>query len=51
VVKIGLAYLSVQEEYIHCGENVKGKAIPIQGWTGPEDSRMLRLPDFKTLGT
>jgi len=29
----------------------KGKAIPLQAWTGPEDSRRLRLPDFKTTGT
>ena len=29
----------------------KGKAIPLQAWTGPEGSRMLRLPDFKTVGT
>jgi len=27
----------------------KGKAIPVQAWTGPEGSRMLRLPDFKTV--
>jgi len=26
----------------------KGKAIPLQAWTGPEGSRRLRLPDFKT---
>ena len=25
--------------------------IPLQAWTGPEGSRMLRLPDFKTIGT
>jgi hypothetical protein len=30
---------------------VKGKAIPLQAWTGPEGSRGLRLPDFKTVGT
>jgi len=24
------------------------KAIPLQAWIGPEGSRMLRLPDFKT---
>ena len=30
---------------------VKGKAIPLQAWTGPEGSRSLRLPDFKTIGT
>jgi len=29
----------------------KGKAIPLQAWTGPEDSRRLRFPDFKTIGT
>jgi hypothetical protein len=32
---------------------VKGKCktIPLQAWTGPESSRRLRLPDFKTIGT
>ena len=25
---------------------VKGKAVPLQAWTGPEGSRKLRLPDF-----
>jgi len=29
----------------------KGKVIPLQDWTGPEGSRGLRLPDFKTIGT
>jgi hypothetical protein len=29
----------------------KGKAIPLHAWTGPEGSRRLRLPDFKTFGT
>ena len=29
----------------------KGKAIPLQAWTGPEGSRRLRLPEFKTIGT
>ena len=28
-----------------------GTAIPLQAWTGPESSRRLRLPDFKTVGT
>jgi len=28
----------------------KGKAIPVQAWTGPEGSRRLRLPDFKRVG-
>ena len=30
---------------------VKGKANPLQAWTGPEGSRRLRFPDFKTIGT
>jgi len=30
---------------------LKGKAIPLQAWTGPEVSRRLKLPDFKTFGT
>jgi len=29
----------------------KGKVIPLQAWTGPEGSRRLRFPDFKTVGT
>ena len=27
---------------------VKGKSVPIQAWSGPEDSRKLRFPDFMT---
>jgi len=26
----------------------KGKAVPLQAWTSPEDSRKLRFPDFMT---
>jgi len=29
---------------------VRGTAIPLQAWTGPERSRKLRLPDFMTVG-
>jgi hypothetical protein len=32
-------------------EYIKSKAIPLQALTGPEGSRRLRLPDFKTIGT
>jgi len=35
----------------YCSVKGKGKAIPLQVWTDPEDSRRLRLPDFKTIGT
>jgi len=27
---------------------VKGKAVRLQAWSGPEGSRKLRLPDFMT---
>ena len=26
----------------------KGKAVPLQAWSGPEGSRKLRFPDFIT---
>jgi hypothetical protein len=29
----------------------RGKANPLQAWTGPEGSRGLRLPDLTTVGT
>jgi len=29
-------------------ENSKGKAVPLQAWSGPEGSRKLRFPDFIT---
>jgi len=29
----------------------EGTAIPLHAWTGPEGTRRLRLPDFKTIGT
>jgi len=28
----------------------KGKAIPLQAWTGPDCSRRLWIPDFKIIG-
>ena len=28
--------------------HIKGKAVPLQAWSGPEGSRKLRLPDFVT---
>jgi len=39
------------EKYRSLSSSKKGKAIPLQAWTGPEGSRRLRLPDFKTIGT
>jgi hypothetical protein len=28
--------------------SIKGKAVPLQAWSGPEGSRKLRFPDFVT---
>ena len=27
---------------------IKGKAVPLQAWSGPEVSRKLKFPDFMT---
>jgi hypothetical protein len=27
---------------------IKGKAVPLQAWSGPEGSRKLRFPDYMT---
>jgi len=37
--------------YMSIDLQIRGKAIPLQAWTGPEGSRRLRLPDFKIVGT
>jgi hypothetical protein len=37
------------ERYAICPQTVKSN--PITGLEGPEGSRRLRLPDFKTIGT
>jgi len=43
--------MQIKKKYFsHFGKG-KGKAIPLQAWTGPEGSRRLRLPSFKTIGT
>ena len=28
---------------------IKGKAVPLQAWSGPEGSRKLRFPDIMTM--
>jgi hypothetical protein len=43
---------SMNFQYIWVPTNTtKCKAIPLEVWTGPECSRRLRLPDFKTIST
>jgi hypothetical protein len=44
-------YKSLLKTYGYDIIKVKGKAIPLQAWTGPEGSRRMRLLDFKTIGT
>jgi len=58
-----LQVLQDEMQFTHClismvsypelmkGYKGKGKAIPLQAWTGPQGSRRLRLPDFKTVST
>ena len=31
------------------GIQCKGKAVPLQAWSGPEGSRKLRFPDYVTM--
>jgi len=57
--KLGIVMKAKHLVYIVCGSQKpsltlldKGKkAIPLQAWTGPEGSKRLRFPDFKTIGT
>ena len=36
------------EGHISAQSKRKGKAVPLQAWSGPEGSRKLRFPDFMT---
>jgi hypothetical protein len=47
----GLITLEIEAESSYESSVCKVKAIPLQGWAGPEGSRRLRLPDLKTVGT
>jgi hypothetical protein len=43
---------SVAVRSVHIGAQeadfCKGKAVPLQAWSGPNGSRKLRFPDFMT---
>ena len=47
--------LSLRNDSINIRHNLpiflilKGKAAPLQAWSGPEGSRKLRFPDFMTM--
>jgi hypothetical protein len=45
-LNVKLGYQKVKHNF-----KQKGKAIPLEAWTGPEGSRRLGRPDFKTFGT
>jgi hypothetical protein len=51
IAQDGSQYKKVKEYSLLQNRKGKGKAIPLQALTGPEVSRRLRLPDFKTIGT
>ena len=41
-------YLKCNSLHVSKGKG-KGKAVPLQAWSGPEGSRKLRFPDFMTM--
>jgi len=41
-------YLRLHTELVGVISVMKGKAVPLQAWSGPEGSRKLRLTDFMT---
>jgi len=44
VLQRGISQLLLIRSFYH-----KGKAVPLQAWSGPEGSRKLRFPDFTTI--
>ena len=53
IPQLSLAIIQARSKYCSCSpsKHTKGRAIPVQAWTGPAGSRRLRLPDFKTIVT
>ena len=47
---INIVFLIQLQGKCKCKGKGKGKANPLQARTGPEGSRRVRLPDFKTIG-
>ena len=35
----------IYDRHAYCLD-IKGKAVPLQAWTGPEGSRKFRFPDY-----
>jgi len=43
-----LAVVIVTHNVLVLLTRIKGKAVPLQAWSGPEGSTKLRFPDFMT---
>ena len=43
-----LLRVAILREYFHIFTLYRGKAFPLQAWSGPEGSRKLRFLDFMT---
>jgi hypothetical protein len=43
--------LPVLATVLYPNRRATSEAIPLQAWAGPEGSRSLMLPDFKTIST
>ena len=43
-----MEYLEARENRCQLEGKKKGKAVPLQAWSGPEGSRKVRFPDFMT---
>jgi len=48
--KISLKFSDYITNKFSSSRHKKGKAVPLQAWSGPEGSRKLRFPDFMTKG-
>ena len=44
----GIQVQQILPQMCECRVQIKGKAAPLQAWSGPEGSRKLRFPDFMT---
>jgi len=43
-------FCTYKNVFISSHVKTKGKAVPLQAYSGPEGSRKLRFPDFMTTG-
>ena len=53
MIKMGVVIVDHGQNTISCNKysiqyKAKGKAVPLQAWSGPEGSRKLRFPDIMT---